>query len=149
MAHLIAQGVGFLKNLAASTWTRSRRESDILSLSIDAKDNCHIAWMEVEFRGEWIHIYVWLSLFAVRLTITTLLIGCCCLVAKLCLTLCDPMDCNPPGFSVYGISQAKYWSGLPCPPPGVLPNASSALAGRFFTSELPGKPLIGYTPIKK
>ena len=21
----------------------------------------------------------------------------CCLVAKLCLTLCDPMDCSPPG----------------------------------------------------
>ena len=23
---------------------------------------------------------------------------CCCSVAKLCLTLCDPMDCNVPGF---------------------------------------------------
>ena len=23
---------------------------------------------------------------------------CCCLVAKSCLTLCDPMDCSPPGF---------------------------------------------------
>ena len=22
-----------------------------------------------------------------------------------CLTLCDPMDCSPPGFSVHGISQ--------------------------------------------
>ena len=92
---------------------------------MDAKDNCHIAWMEVEFGGEWIHVYVWLSLFAVCLTITTLLIGYCCLVAKLCLTLCDPMDCNPPGFSVYGISQAKYWSGLPWPPPRVLPNPGS------------------------
>ena len=27
------------------------------------------------------------------------------LVAKLCLTLCDPMDCSPPGPSVHGISQ--------------------------------------------
>ena len=25
---------------------------------------------------------------------------CCCSVAKLCLTLCDPMDCSKPGFSV-------------------------------------------------
>ena len=25
---------------------------------------------------------------------------CCCLVAKLCLTLCDPMDCSKPGFPV-------------------------------------------------
>ena len=30
-----------------------------------------------------------------------------CLVAKLCPTLCDPMDCSPPGSSVYGISQAR------------------------------------------
>ena len=26
----------------------------------------------------------------------------CCLVTKLCLTACDPMDCSPPGFSVHG-----------------------------------------------
>ena len=26
--------------------------------------------------------------------------GCCCSVTKLCLTLCDPMGCNMPGFSV-------------------------------------------------
>ena len=25
---------------------------------------------------------------------------CCCLVAKLCLTLCNPMDCNTPSFPV-------------------------------------------------
>ena len=25
----------------------------------------------------------------------------------MCLTHCDPMDCNPPGFSVYGIFQAR------------------------------------------
>ena len=28
-------------------------------------------------------------------------------VAQLCLILCDPMDCSLPGFSVYGIFQAK------------------------------------------
>ena len=28
------------------------------------------------------------------------LICCCCSVAKLCLTLCDPMDCSTPGFPV-------------------------------------------------
>ena len=31
----------------------------------------------------------------------------CYLVAKLCLPLCDPMDCSLPGSSVHGISQAK------------------------------------------
>ena len=29
------------------------------------------------------------------------------LVAQSCLTLCDPMDCSPPGLSVHGISQAR------------------------------------------
>ena len=28
------------------------------------------------------------------------------LLARLCLTLCDPMDCSPPGFSVHGVLQA-------------------------------------------
>ena len=38
------------------------------------------------------------------------------------LTLCNPIDHSPPGSSVHGILQAKYWSGLPCPPPGDLPD---------------------------
>ena len=29
------------------------------------------------------------------------------LVAQLCLTLCDPIDCSPPDSSVHGILQAK------------------------------------------
>jgi len=39
----------------------------------------------------------------------------------------------------------SYWSGLPSPSPEHLPNigikpVSLALAGRFFTTKLPGKP---------
>ena len=30
-----------------------------------------------------------------------------CSVAQSCLTLCSPMDCSPPGFSVHGIFQAR------------------------------------------
>ena len=30
-----------------------------------------------------------------------------CSVTKSCLTLCDPVDCGPPGSSVHGISQAR------------------------------------------
>ena len=37
---------------------------------------------------------------------------CVCLVTQSCLTLCDPMDCNPPGSSVHGIFfRQEYWSG--------------------------------------
>ena len=31
----------------------------------------------------------------------------CVCVTQLCMTLCNPMDCSPPGFSVHGILQAK------------------------------------------
>ena len=36
-----------------------------------------------------------------------------CLETQLCLTLCDPMDWNPPGFSVYGDSPGKN-TGVDC-----------------------------------
>ena len=47
------------------------------------------------------------------------------------------------------LSQQEYWSGLPFPPPGDLPDpgikpASPALAGGFFTPERPGKPISKY-----
>jgi len=32
------------------------------------------------------------------------------------------MECSLPGFSVHGILKQEYWSGLPCPPPGNLPD---------------------------
>ena len=32
---------------------------------------------------------------------------CCCLVTQSCSTLCDPVDCSLPGFSVHGISQTR------------------------------------------
>ena len=37
------------------------------------------------------------------------------LVAQSCLTLCDPMDCGPPGSSVHGIFQARIleWVAIP------------------------------------
>ena len=69
----------------------------------------------------------------------------CGLVAESCLTLCDPMDCSLPSSSVHGISQARVlkWVAISfsrdLPNPGIKP-VSPALAGRFFTTEPPGKP---------
>ena len=59
-----------------------------------------------------------------------------------CPALCDPMDCSPPGSLFVGFSRQEYWSGLPLPPPGDLPQPgikpsslmSPALAGGFFTT---------------
>ena len=48
-----------------------------------------------------------------------------CMHAKLLQsspTLCDPMDSSPPGSSVHGFSRQEYWSGLPLPSPGDLPD---------------------------
>ena len=54
------------------------------------------------------------------------------------------MDCRPPKLLVLGFSRQEYWSELPCPPPGDLPDPGikptvPALAGRFFMAALPRK----------
>ena len=67
--------------------------------------------------------------------------------AQSCLTLCNPMDCGPPGSSVQGILWQEYWSGEPFPTLGKssqliepMTLASPRLVGRFFTTEIPRKP---------
>ena len=67
--------------------------------------------------------------------------------AKSCLTLCDTMDCSHQAPLSMGFSRQEYWSGLPFPSPGDLPNPGveplvSCSAGGFFTPEPPGKPLL-------
>ena len=69
------------------------------------------------------------------------------LLAQLCLTLCDPMDYSPPGSSVHRFSRQEYWSGLPFPSPGDLPDPgikpeSPALQADSLPSEPPGKPKL-------
>ena len=74
------------------------------------------------------------------------------LVAKLRLTLCDPMDCSPPGSSVHGISQARTleWVAISFSRGsswrGVEPT-SAALADGLITIELPGKSWYAYIHI--
>ena len=66
--------------------------------------------------------------------------------AQSCLTLCNPMDCSPPGPLCPWVFPGKNTGvGLPFPSPGDLPNPeiepmSPAFAGRFFTTAPPGKP---------
>ena len=67
-----------------------------------------------------------------------------CLVTKSCL-FCNPIVYSTPSSSVHGISQAGRleWVAVSfsrgSSEPGIKP-ASPELAGRFFTTELPGKP---------
>ena len=62
----------------------------------------------------------------------------CALVAQLCPTLCDPMDCSLPGSSVHGILQARIldWVGIPFSRESSQPRDRtqvSCIADRFFT----------------
>ena len=58
------------------------------------------------------------------------------LVAQLCRTLCDFMDCSPPGSSVHGILQARIpeWVAIPfsslgdLPDPGIEPRSPALQA---------------------
>ena len=64
-----------------------------------------------------------------------------CLVAQLCMTLCNPARLLCP----WGFPRQEYWSGLPCPSPGYLPKPgiearSPALQLGSLQSEPPGKP---------
>ena len=88
-----------------------------------------------------------------------------CLVSQLCLAVCDPIDCSPPGSSVHGVlqarilewvtmyssrgsSQPRYWTQVssmrvdssPSEPPWKPKNTGvgdlSLLHGNFQTQEL-------------
>ena len=76
--------------------------------------------------------------------------NCYCWVAQLCLALCDPMSCSPPGFSVHGISQARIleWVAISSSRGSSGPRdwtSVSCIAGRLLyhwaTGEAPKPPL--------
>ena len=66
------------------------------------------------------------------------------LAAQSCLTLCDPMDCSPPGCSVHGILQARILEWVAISSPWDFPNRgirpmspkSPAFSGRFSKSSI-------------
>ena len=74
----------------------------------------------------------------------------CMKLLQLCPTLCDPMDCIALQVLSMEFSRQGYWSGLPCSPPGDLPDpgfepaslTSPALAGGFFTTGATWKALL-------
>ena len=75
-------------------------------------------------------------------------------VTQSCPTLCNPMECSLLGLSIHGILWQEYWSGLPCPSLGNLPDPgieprSPALQTDSLPSELPGKPQMKGLSISK
>ena len=73
---------------------------------------------------------------------------CACSAAKLCLTLCNPMDCSPAGSPVYGIFQARIlewvaisfsWGSFQ-PRDQTRTSCASCIAGGVLTTVPPSKP---------
>ena len=78
---------------------------------------------------------------------THICLNVCAESLQSCLTLCDTVDCSPPGYSVHGILQAGIlewvaiaFSRRSSPPMSVV---SPALVGGFFTTE---PPLLDMSP---
>ena len=74
---------------------------------------------------------------------STLCGACMCVLSHWIMSdSCDLMHCSrPPSY----VHRQEYWSGLPFPPPGDLPDPgieppSPTLAGGFFITEPGGKP---------
>ena len=70
-----------------------------------------------------------------------------CSVTQLCVSLCDPMDCSPPGSSVRGIFQARILEWVAISSPGDLPVPgvelrSPTLQADSLPSKLPGNPFF-------
>ena len=71
--------------------------------------------------------------------------------AQACLTPCDPVDCSPAGLlCAWHSADKNIGTGCRFLLQGIFPtqgsnSLSSALVGRFFTMESPGKPLKKYT----
>ena len=74
------------------------------------------------------------------------LFNCCCLIAKSNMTLLEtPRTAARQSPLFMGFPRQEYWTGLPFPFPGDLPNPGiepvpPTLAIRFFTTVPPGKP---------
>ena len=68
-------------------------------------------------------------------------------VAQACLTLCDPVDCSPPGSSVHGILQARTLEGVAMPSSrgssqSEIKPRSPTLQADSLPTEPPGKPKV-------
>ena len=74
-----------------------------------------------------------------------------CLVAQSCLTLCDPLDCSPPGSSVHGIFQIRLleWVAISFSGGSSEPRdwpCISCMKGGLFTHWAIGEASCGHWP---
>ena len=90
----------------------------------------HNIWLW--FRKNWVTDILWKNILTL-----------CVSVVQLCPTLCDPVDCSPPGSSMHGILQARIleWVAMPSSRGSSPPKDQTSVShieGRFFTTEPQG-----------
>jgi len=106
-----------------TSWA-TRGAHSIRSLRKAKKLSCFVSWIFLLFRGECMQNS---NIFLVRKLESS------CSVAKLCLTLCDPMDCSTPGFPAlhylpeFAQTHVHWVSDAIQPSHPVLPSSPSAL----------------------
>ena len=97
----------------------------------------------------YIHLYTFIVCFTnenlqEKWNLTPLLLSGGCLVAQSCPTLCDPVNwaCQTP--LSMGFSRQEYWSELPFPTPGDLPDPgiepACPVSPALHASSLPAEP---------
>ena len=101
-------------------------EWEVASCLVSKRDIWRWAWMS-QVTNLLSELSLWASvLSSLKWDITNLIVRVqrtkqvkhlyvCVLVTQLCLTLCNPLDCSPPGFSVHAIFQARVleWVAMP------------------------------------
>ena len=106
----------------------------------------------LKFSGARMHIFT-ILMFSLKLKVViNCVCVCVCVCTRACMLSCVQLFwshgllvCQVPQYMEF--SRWEYWSGLPFPPLGDLPDSgikppslmSPALAGGFFTTEPPGK----------
>ena len=101
--------------LSSSSWTgRDRLGPLTLQLGMCKRPP---TWGPFDARWPRLHPQIWAKCLHREHAEACSLVVCVSVwsVTQLCLTLCDPMDCSPPGSSVHGILQARTleWMAIP------------------------------------
>ena len=154
---LKGDGLGIFCLNCFNTWKKYQLE---FSFDIRKKKFCSQRLVGRKIEGRAFFPLVWnqsipkrildiiLCLFYHAIVKFPLLFHCCaCSAAQFCPTLCDSLDCSPPGSFVHGISQARilewvaisFSRGSSWLRDRSCVSCVSCTAGRFFAAEPPGK----------
>ena len=110
---LFGKGSGRQRNGKASWWGKKQKPSGNALLGSCCHRKAVVRLTRSGVSCDCLGVHIWLFQVGPKLESE---------VTQSCPTLCNPMDCSLWGSSIHGISRQDYWSGLPFPSPGDLPD---------------------------